>query len=270
LELLAANEGHRWADPEFLRKDQYRSDVNLRARQSIYAFQYPRVDLPRVVLDLAAPTSDDRVVDVGCGNGAYLFELGRRDLPRSLIGVDLSEGMLRAASQAMPRAQMLLSDASALPLRDGTATLVLAMHMLYHVPQPAVAVSEFRRVLAPGGRVVVVLNAEDHLRELRHAVDEALQELGLPADHFGERVRLDQGEELLAREFGSVTRNEFESELVLRDLAPLEAYLRSSINTATVAEEGREDYVRQVVGRLSPDPLGVVRVKTHPGCLVCS
>jgi SAM-dependent methyltransferase len=144
------------------------------------------------------------------------------------------------------------------------------MHMLYHVPQPAVAVSEFRRVLMAEGRVVVVLNAEDHLGELRHAVDEALREVGLPAENFGERVRLGQGEELLAREFGSVTRNDFESELVLSDLAPLETYIKSSINTATVPEEGREDYVRRVLRHLSPGPRDVVRIKTHPGSLVCS
>ena len=172
--------GHRWADSAFLRNDQYRTEANLCARQSIYAFQQPRVDLPRVVLDLAAPTSDDRVIDVGCGNGAYLSELDRRDVCRSVTGVDLSEGMLQAARLAMPKAEMLLADASALPVRDATATLVLAMHMLYHVPEPTVAVSEFRRVLVARGRVVVVLNAEDHLRELRQAVDEALQDFGLP------------------------------------------------------------------------------------------
>jgi hypothetical protein len=54
----------------------------------------------------------------------------------------------------------------------------------------------------------------------------------LPAEDFGERLRLDQGEELLAREFASVTRLDFESQLVLINLAPLEAYNRSSITTA--------------------------------------
>jgi SAM-dependent methyltransferase len=270
LGIVVGNRGHRWADPAFLRSDQYRTEANLCARQSIYAFQQPRVDLPRVVLDLATPTSDDRVIDVGCGNGAYLSELGRRGLCNSMIGLDLSEGMLQAARQAMPRAQMLLADASALPVRDARATLVLAMHMLYHVPVPAFAVSEFRRVLAARGRVVVVLNAEDHLGELRQAVNEALQDFGLRPENFGDRVPLAYGEELLAREFGSVTRHDFESELVLADLAPLEAYLMSSISTASVPAEVREDYVRCVLSHLSPSPQGVVRLKTHPGCLVCS
>ncbi len=90
------------------------------------------------------------------------------------------------------------------------------------------------------------------------------------AENFGDRVRLAEGEELLAREFGSVTRHDFESELIMTDLAPLEAYLMSSINTAGLPEEGREDYVRRVLSHLSPGPQGVVRLTTHPGCLVCS
>ena len=50
--------------------------------------------------------------------------------------------------------------------------------MLYHVPDPADAVTELRRILAPGGRLYVVLNAQDHLGELRNAVQQARYEAG--------------------------------------------------------------------------------------------
>ena len=69
-----------WNNPAFLRDVQYRTDVNLAARQSIYAYQHPRIDLPARVLDLAAPAPGATVADVGCGNGAYLAELARRCL----------------------------------------------------------------------------------------------------------------------------------------------------------------------------------------------
>ena len=62
------------------------------------------------------------------------------------------------------------ADATALPLPDGVADLTLAMHMLYHVPDPSQAVRELRRVTRPGGRVVIGLNGPDHLRELRELV----------------------------------------------------------------------------------------------------
>lgn len=53
--------GGRWTDQEFLRYDQYRSDENLRSRQSIYAFQQPKMDLPKVVVDLTGATGDEAV-----------------------------------------------------------------------------------------------------------------------------------------------------------------------------------------------------------------
>src|SRR5689334_18707168 len=54
-----------WADRAFLRDVQYQTDANLAARQSIYAYQHPRLDLPARVLDLAAPRAGETVADVG-------------------------------------------------------------------------------------------------------------------------------------------------------------------------------------------------------------
>lgn len=86
-----------WADRSFLRGTQYKTDANLAARQSIYAYQHPRIDLAARVLDLAAPAPSDTIVDVGCGNGMYLAELSKRGCAGRVLGVDLSLGMLAAA-----------------------------------------------------------------------------------------------------------------------------------------------------------------------------
>jgi len=261
---------HQWADPAYLRDSQYRSEANLCARQSIYAYQQPRVDLPGLVMELAVRTGDEVVVDVGCGYGAYLAELGRRGYRGLVVGVDLSGGMLEAAHRAAPRAQLAVGDASALPVRSGTVSLALAAHMLYHVPDPAHTVTELRRVLAPGGRLVVVLNADDHNQELRDAVRQARHEVGLGGPQLGERVALAAGEEMLEKAFMSVVRHDFVSELVLSRPEPLEAYVKSMIDTALLPERQREDYVARVLYHLPWDPTGVVRIRTHPGCLVCS
>ena len=86
-----------WADRAFLRDVQYRTDANLAARQSIYAYQDPHIDLQGTVLDLAAPAAGETVCDVGCGNGMYLAELARRGFAGRVLGLDLSTGMLAAA-----------------------------------------------------------------------------------------------------------------------------------------------------------------------------
>ena len=229
---------------------QYRTDANLAARQSIYAYQHPRIDLQARVIDLAAPAPGATVADVGCGNGAYLAELARR----GFAGPGARPGHVTRHAGGRPRAAglgrravrsgvgsgrrggvvgdrgvspetvgspatgfagdvaLLAADATALPLPDGAADLTLAMHMLYHVPDPSQALRELRRVTRPGGRVVIGLNGLDHLRELREIVA-AVRGDG----RWGrrERLTLDDGEALARSCFSTVARHDFAAELRL-------------------------------------------------------
>jgi ubiquinone/menaquinone biosynthesis C-methylase UbiE len=264
----------RWADRAFLREVQYRTDANLAARQSIYAYQDPPSNLMGQVLDLAAPAGPEVVADVGCGNGLYLAELARRGHAGHVLGIDMSTGMLRAARQraadaGWPGLALLAADATALPLRDRAADLTLAMHMLYHVPEPRRAIAELRRVTRPGGRVVVGLNGSDHLREMRDVIAAALASIGhgLGAP-IRERIRLDEGEILLRSVFGSVSRHDFVSKLLLPGPEPVADYVRS-MPVGTYAASP-ERLIPAVISRL-PDRSGAAfEVTTHSGCLVCA
>ena len=265
----------RWADTTFLRETQYADDSNLAARQHIYAYCAHPIDLPAVVIDSLGLAGQEIVVDVGCGNGLYLAELARRGHRGQLAGVDLSAGMLRAARTRAPAAKFFAGDAARLPLRDGAADLTLAMHMLYHVAEPALAVAELRRATRPSGRVVVGLNGDDHLCELRALVNAELFAAGLHASHIvpashivRERIRLDAGAELLAGVFDSVIRHDVTGELRLPDQRPVADYVRSMRITQGNAEG--EQLVQAVTGRLDFDADGIFRVTTHSGWLVCS
>ena len=295
-----------WNNPAFLRDVQYRTDANLAARQSIYAYQHPRIDLQARVIDLAAPLPGETVADVGCGNGAYLAELARRGFAGQVIGLDMSLGMLDAARErlssvggtvrpggsgsdrtavALPEESvadlagadglaaapgspggvaLLAADATALPLPDGVADLTLAMHMLYHVPDPSQAVRELRRVTRPGGRVVIGLNGLDHLRELRELVG-AVRGDG----RWGrfERVTLDDGAALARSCFSTVTRHDFVAELRLTDPGPIADYVRSM--SGTQHRDDPERLVAGVVARFPAGPGAVLTITTHTGCLIC-
>jgi SAM-dependent methyltransferase len=257
-----------WTDRSCLRDLQYRTDANLAARQAIYAYQRPKLDLPPAVLGLIALRGDETVADVGCGNGAYLAELDRRGHAGPVLGVDLSAGMLAAARSRAPRASLIAADAAALPLCDDASDLTLAMHMLYHLPEPANAVRELRRITRPGGQVLVVLNGEDHLRELRDLISAARRIVSGWEPPPRERLRLDAGEVLLASQFASVTRRDFTSELLVPGPEPVEACVRSMIITQDQADPRA---LAAAVGSLVPESHGEpLRIRTHTGCLVCS
>ena len=259
-------EADLWADRAFLRGSQYRTDANLAARQSIYAYQHPRIDLQATVLDLAAPAPSDTVIDVGCGNGLYLAELARRGC--RALGVDLSFGMASAARQRLAAAEqpaaLVNADATALPLRDGVADVALAPPMRYHVPDPAQALRELRRVTRPGGRAVIVLNGAGHLRELR-AVAAAAR-----GDNPGsavERVTLDDGESMARGLFPRVTRHDFVAELRVPAPAPVADYIRSLPNTSRDADP--ELVIERVLAAFPKSPDGYYGITSHSGCLIC-
>lgn len=261
-----------FTDRAYLTNVQYRTPQNLAARQSVYAYQQPQLDLIGTVLDLAALRGPETVADVGCGSGAYLAGLARRGHAGRMLGVDLSPGMLAAARQASPACGLLAGDAAALPLADGVADVTLAPHMLNHVPRRLAAAREFRRVTRPGGAVLVVLNGQDHLAELQDLIIEtaAAAWWGLRADEIKADyglLTLDSGEELLSGVFESVERHDFAAELRLPAVEPVTRYVASMRVTQAMPDPA--GFAAAVSARLAPGPDGTFRVRTHSGVLLC-
>jgi len=87
-----------------------------------------------------------RVLVIGCGAGVEVAALART-LGRPVVGVDL----VVDPAQAGPAVTLLRADARALPFRAGAFEALYCFHVLEHVPGPARAVGEARRVLSPGG-----------------------------------------------------------------------------------------------------------------------
>ncbi|MFI9207709.1 methyltransferase domain-containing protein [Streptomyces sp. NPDC053253] len=104
------------------------------------------------LLDAAPRTSV--VVDVGCGAGRAVAELAERDV--KAVGVDLSERMIAVARDRRPEADFRLAGAYELPLRDASVDGYRADKLFHELAEPERALAEARRVLKPGGRIVLV------------------------------------------------------------------------------------------------------------------
>lgn len=101
------------------------------------------------------------VLDVGCGTGNYTIELVKRGV--DAIGIDSSEEMVAyariKAKNANIETSFHTSDAMNLPFPDSTFDMVISNGLLCFLKEPEKALMEMRRVLKPGGRLVVgVLN----------------------------------------------------------------------------------------------------------------
>jgi len=104
-----------------------------------------------------------RAVDFGCGTGRSTRFL--RSLAFEVIGVDISETMLDQARGRDPLGDYrLVADGSLAGLGSGTADLILAAFTFDNVPsdqQKTAALRELRRLLAPGGRLVIVVSSAE-------------------------------------------------------------------------------------------------------------
>lgn len=113
-----------------------------------------------------------RCVDVGAGDGSLVELLAPR--AKSVDCIDPSEAMIaagegRTASRGFRNVRWHRARAEALPLTDGTADSVLFLQSLQYVDQPAKALAEAARVLAPGGRLLVLtILKHDHAEAERY------------------------------------------------------------------------------------------------------
>ncbi|MGH3880504.1 MAG: class I SAM-dependent methyltransferase [Actinophytocola sp.] len=115
-------------------------------------------DVGRRLVDVAAPQPGARVLDVGAGRGA----VARAALVRGCVvtAVDSSGGMVARLRSDHPTITARQLDASRLDFPDGSFDLVAAGFLVQVLDDPAAALAEFRRVLAPGGTVALSLERQ--------------------------------------------------------------------------------------------------------------
>jgi SAM-dependent methyltransferase len=105
------------------------------------------------LLDAVSAGPGLRLLDVACGPG----DLAARAVERGAtsVGIDIAEAMVEIARQRFPQAEFRRADAQSLPFQDGSFGAVVGNLAVPHLGRPEQAMAEFRRVLAPNGRLAL-------------------------------------------------------------------------------------------------------------------
>ncbi len=214
----------------------YATEDKLEVRRRTHAlYSVPQLDFVQWVLDCIPWRGDERVLDLGAGSGSYFAPVLARIPAGQLIAGDLSPGMIRSQlGSAVARGVHLVNlDAQALPFPAASFDVVLANHMLYHVPDVDVALSEIRRVLRPAGLLLAATNSAQNMPELGTLSRRALllltnftgdvEALTIDASNFC----LENGLQILSRHFFAAARYDLPSTLVFPEAEPVLAYLES-------------------------------------------
>jgi O-succinylbenzoic acid--CoA ligase len=132
----------------------------------------------RAAVRAAGLRPGEKAADVCCGTGDMVIGLARAaGVHGRVLGLDFAPGMLAGAARRLAAARvgpiggLICGDAEALPVREESLDAVTFAFGLRNVPRPAVALAEARRVLRPGGRLVVLEFGQPRSRWLRAVYD---------------------------------------------------------------------------------------------------
>lgn len=97
------------------------------------------------------------VLDLGCGRGYWMEHLAQRGV--GAVGVERDPARAAVAGRWGP---VVAGDGAHLPLAGASVGLVWCLHVLHHLPDPAAVLAEARRVLRPGGALILAETVEDN------------------------------------------------------------------------------------------------------------
>jgi ubiquinone/menaquinone biosynthesis C-methylase UbiE len=96
------------------------------------------------------------VIDCGCGEGAYVYELMRR-YSVDCVGIEhMPEKVARASLNPAVASRVIQADIEQIPFEDGQFDVAIVNEVLEHVPSEAKALTEIHRVLSTGGKLIVM------------------------------------------------------------------------------------------------------------------
>ena len=135
------------------------------------------------IVDLTAPESSDKVLDVATGNGFLAFEFAKRVFKANVTGCDMTRDMLLVAESiqkehGIRNLDFRVMDAELLGFEDGSFDIVSCRFAFHHFTDPEKAISEMTRVCKRGGKIVLVdgLSSEDVTKSEYHNRIEQLRD----------------------------------------------------------------------------------------------
>jgi ubiquinone/menaquinone biosynthesis C-methylase UbiE len=121
----------------------------------------------RALVRTAFEPLGQRVLDLGCGEGATLLHLGQ---PEGATGIDLFPDKIAFAQRTLPRCRFVTGSVYELPFESRSFDHVLVRDVIHHLDEPQRCVDEVARVLAPGGRLDVLDTCRNNPLVFAHAL----------------------------------------------------------------------------------------------------
>lgn len=217
---------------------QYKNSSNLSARINIHdTFSTNKYGWHRWLFDQIKIKPNMKILELGCGNASlWIRNIDRIPQNIDITLSDLYEGMLEDAKSNLgeysTRFNFKLIDAQNITFEDNTFDIVIANHMLYHVPDRNLALKEIKRILKPGAFFYASTIGKSHLIELYSLLRKFNNQLHISEFNYAEAFGLETGQGQLSKYFKNITLNRYADSLLVTKTDPLIAYIKSASGNA--------------------------------------
>ena len=214
-------------------KLQYNSEKNLNARQALHkGFSTNKYGWENWVFDKYIFKPNDKVIEFGCGN-ATTWANNINKIPKdiNITLTYLSEGMLRATKDNLSEIGQVFDfsvmDIQNIKYEDSSFSCAIANHMLYHVPNRDLAISEVARILKPDGTFYATTNSIYNMKEFKDLVENFDSRLDFVSFSVAKEFGLENGANQISKHFDSVETLIYEDSLHITEANPLVDYVLS-------------------------------------------
>jgi ubiquinone/menaquinone biosynthesis C-methylase UbiE len=259
------------ANQKYLKSEQYQKSDRLEARMYVHEnFSTNPCRWPLWVFDQLTLHDQMKILELGSGPGT-LWEANLQRIPDQIqiFLSDLSLGMMQTSKLALhsfPQFSYLVVDTQKISSPGATFDLVIANHMLYHVPDIHQGLLEMSRVLAPEGYLVAATNGEKHMIELYQLIREVEPDFA-PSGAAAARFGLENGEEMLRKVFRRVERVDYKDSLWITETQPLMDYINSMWGHYNW-QKSSKDHLRRLVDERIRDQGGYA-ISKSTGIFIC-
>ncbi len=264
-----------FTNADYLKNKQYADGSNLNARIQLHErFGQRKQDWHRWVFEQIQAPEKSKLLELGCGPGwLWIKNLDRIPPDWDITLSDLSAGMIAEAKQNIMARESQhpfhyeVVDVQAIPFADQSLDVVIANHMLYHVPDRDKALAEIRRVLKPGGTFYAATNGLGHLHELNLLTGP----FATPEDSLrtnDDVFALENGEAQIKRYFRDVEKRENQDFLAVTETEPLLAFILSTPFKEVITNDKLTTLRQQIDERIASE--GAIRIARHTGLFLAN
>lgn len=249
-------------------KEQYKNSSNLLARQSLHSLNTNKLDWHVWFFERMAIPENSKILELGCGNGV-LWKINKQAIKENwdITLSDFSEGMLQYSKQNINLEQIKyeIIDIQDIPYEDESFDIIIARHMLYHVPDIDKALSEVKRVLKPHGKLYVSTNGKEHMQELIELVKQYDKYIDFNPSKLVDKFGIENGNEILKGYFNNICAKDFVGQIVVHSAEPVVSYVTSIISAREFLskEQELEDFYKYVENEI--DKKGSFSITTRAG-----